>query len=225
VKLVRWVVNAAIKRLMRLVCRVDSAQLERVPAHGPLILVANHVNFLETPIVYTHLQPRRITGFVKAESWNNLLLGILFTFWDGIPLSRQRVDMSAMRLALSKLDAGHILAIAPEGTRSGDGRLQRGFPGVVMLALRGGVPVLPLGHYGVENYRRDWARLRRPEFHIAVGRPFHLDPGADKVTGAVRQQMVDEIMFQIAGLLPPAYRGFYSDTAAATERYLRFVQA
>ena len=71
--------------------------------------------------------------------------------------------------------------------------------------------------------KRPATRLRRPDFYIAVGRPFHLDPGADKVTGAVRQQMVDEIMFQIASLLPPAYRGFYSDTAAATERYLCFV--
>jgi len=223
VKLVRWVVNATIKRLTRLICRVDSAQLERVPTQGPLILVANHVNFLEVPLVYTHLQPRRLTGFAKTETWNNPLLRFLFTLWDAIPLSRQQVDMSAMRLALSKLDAGHMLAIAPEGTRSDNGHLQRGFPGVVMLALRSGVPVLPLGYHGVENYRRDWARLRRPDFHIAVGRPFHLDPGADKVTSAVRQQMVDEIMFQIAGLLPPAYRGFYSDTAAATERYLRFV--
>jgi hypothetical protein len=38
----------------------------------------------------------------------------------------------------------------------------------------------------------------------------------------MRQQMVDEIMYQIAALLPPGYRGYYSDLAAATERYLEF---
>ena len=42
------------------------------------------------------------------------------------------------------------------------------------------------------------------------------------MTREVRQQMTDEIMYQIAALLPPAYRGHYSNLAAATETYLRF---
>jgi len=47
-----------IKGIFTLLCRVDDTQLERVPLKGPLILVANHVNFLEVPVIYTHLYPR-----------------------------------------------------------------------------------------------------------------------------------------------------------------------
>jgi 1-acyl-sn-glycerol-3-phosphate acyltransferase len=55
-----------------------------------------------------------------------------------------------------------------------------------------------------------------------VGQPFHLQAQGIKVTGDVRQQMTDEIMYQLAALLPPAYRGHYADLSAATETYLRF---
>ena len=130
--------------------------------------------------------------------------------------------MAAFRQALQLLKEGGILALAPEGTRSGHGRLQQGHPGVVLVALRSGAPVLPAAHYGGERFRPNLRRLRRTDFRIVVGQPFHLDAGAVKATRQVRQQMADEVMYQIAALLPPAYRGVYSDLSAATETYLRF---
>jgi 1-acyl-sn-glycerol-3-phosphate acyltransferase len=215
-------VTGVIKRLTRILCRIDDSQFALVPAQGPLILIANHINFLEAPILYTHLQPRPVTGFVKAENWENPATRFLFELWGGIPLNRGEADVEAFRRGLAALKEGYILAIAPEGTRSGHGRLQRGLPGVVLLALRSGAPLLPLVYYGSENYRQEWARLRRPDFYVKVGRPFTLDAGGARVTQDLRQQMVDEIMYKIAELLPPAYRGVYSDMSAASERYLRF---
>ena len=216
------VVTSALKGLTRILCRVDDAQLARVPERGPLIIVANHINFLEAPLIYTHLQPRPVTGFAKAETWNNPVLGALFDLGGAIPLRRGEADMTALRQALKALEAGHILAVTPEGTRSGHGRLQPGHPGVVLLALRSGAPLLPMVYYGGELFWHNLPRLRRTDFHIVVGQPFYLDAGGVKVTRQVRQQMTDEIMYQIAALLPPAYRGVYSDLAAATETYLRF---
>ena len=216
------VVTSTLKGLTRLLCRVDDAQLERVPAQGPLIIVANHVNFLEAPLIYTHLQPRPVTGFAKAETWENPVLGALFSLGRAIPLRRGEADIAALRQALKALEAGQILAITPEGTRSGHGRLQPGHPGVVLLALRSGAPLLPVVYHGGELFWRNLSRLRRTDFHIVVGQPFYLDADGVKVTHQVRQQMVDEIMYQVAALLPPAYRGVYSDLAAATEAYLRF---
>jgi 1-acyl-sn-glycerol-3-phosphate acyltransferase len=216
------VVFSAIKGLLRLLCRVDDAQLAQVPDQGPLIIVANHVNFLEVPLIYTHLQPRPLTGFAKVEAWDNPVIGALFSMGRAIPLYRGEADVSAFRHALKALEAGRILALAPEGTRSGHGRLQRGHPGVVVLALRSGAPLLSLVYYGGELFWRNLIRLRRTDFHIVVGQPFYLDAGGVKVTRQVRQQMTDEIMYQMAALLPSAYRGVYSDLAAATETYLRF---
>ena len=122
------------------------------------------------------------------------------------------------------LQKGYIIAIAPEGTRSHDGKMQRAHSGAVIIGLRSGVPFLPIAHYGGEKLTDNLRRLRRTDFHIAVGRPFYLDAGETKVTRAVRQQMIDEVMYQIATLLPPAYRGHYSDLSAATTRYLNFTE-
>jgi 1-acyl-sn-glycerol-3-phosphate acyltransferase len=218
-------VNWTVKGLTHLLCRVDDAQLAQVPGRGPLILVANHINFIEVPILYTHLQPRPVTGFAKAETWSNPALGRLFNLWGGIPLKRGEIDVTAFRRALAILEQGYILAVAPEGTRNNDGRMQRGHPGVVTLTLRSGAPLLPMVYYGGENLKRNLSRLRRTDFHIAVGNPFYLDPGGVRVTRKLRQQMTDEIMYQVAALLPPAYRGHYSDMSAASEVYLRFPAA
>ncbi len=216
------VVTSTIKSLLRLVCRVDDAQLARVPGQGPLIIVINHINFLDAPLFYTHLQPRPLAGFSKAEAWDNPVVRLLVNLWGAIPLHRGEADIDALRRALKALGAGRILVVAPEGTRSGHGRLQPGRPGTVFLALRSGAPLLPVVHFGGELFWRNLTHLRRTDFHIVVGQPFYLDAGGVKVTRTVRQQMADEMMYQIAALLPPAYRGVYSDLAAATEAYLRF---
>lgn len=215
-------VNFTIKSLTRILCRIDADQLSQVPEKGPLILVGNHVNFIEVPIIYTQLLPRSVTGFAKAETWDNPAMGYLFDLWGGIPIHRGTADVTALRQGLAALDAGRILAVAPEGTRSGHGRLQRGHPGVVMLALHSGAPVLPVVYFGAEKFRSNLARLRRTDFHVVVGQLFYLNAEGVKVTRGVRRQMTDEIMWQLAALLPPAYRGDYADLTAATETYLRF---
>jgi len=164
-----------------------------------------------------------VTGFVKAEHLEHPFFGpLLFSLWGGIPVRRGEADMTAFRQALAALEEGQILAVAPEGTRSGDGRLQPGRPGTAFLALRSGAPVLPIIHHGGELFWSNLSRLRRTDFHIVVGQPFYLDAGGVKVNRQVRRQMTDEIMYQMAALLPPAYRGVYSDLAVATEMYLRF---
>jgi 1-acyl-sn-glycerol-3-phosphate acyltransferase len=218
----RRIKNTALHGLTGLLCRVDAVQLDKVPERGPLILVANHVNFLEIPVLYTRLGSRSLIVFAKAETWNNPFKRFLFDLSKAIPVQRGEADTAALRRAVEVLESGHILAIAPEGTRSGHGRLQRGHPGVVMLAIRSGAPLLPLAYYGGEQFWHNLPRLRQTDFHVVVGRPFTLNAEGVKITREVRQRMTDEIMYQIAALLPPANRGYYSDMAAATETFLCF---
>ncbi len=217
------VVTTSVKYLLRLLCRIDDSQLDRVPAQGPLIIVLNHVNFLEAPIIYTHLHPRPITAFVKAEAQQNPVLGpLLFDLWGAIPIRRGEADTTAFRAALQALKKERIVAVAPEGSRSGHGRLQPGLPGFTLLALHTGALILPLACHGGERFWSNLRRLRRTDFHIVVGQPFYLDPHGNRVTRLMRQQMADEVMYQIAALLPSPYRGVYSDLSLATETYLRF---
>jgi 1-acyl-sn-glycerol-3-phosphate acyltransferase len=222
VTLAARLVNATIRRLTGIVCRVDESQLARVPAQGPLIIYGNHINFLDVPLVFTRLLPRPMTGFAKIETWDSPFLGPLFSMWGAIPIRRGEPDRTALHSALAVLDAGQIIGMSPEGTRSGDGRLQCGYPGVVLLALRSGAPLLPVAHYGGENFKRNLRRLRRTDFSIVVGQPFYLDAHGVRVTQEVRRQMTDELMYQLAALMPPAYQGVYSDLAAATTTWLRF---
>jgi 1-acyl-sn-glycerol-3-phosphate acyltransferase len=216
------IVIATLKGLTSLLCRIDDEQLARVPHQGPLILVGNHVNILEIPILYTRLQPRPVTGFAAAYRWEALWTRWLLDVCGAIPLRRGEADIAALRKALELLKAGYIIAIAPEGTRSEHGRLQQAHPGVVLLALHSGAPLLPVVYYGAERYRENLRRLRRTDFHIVVGEPFYIDAGGERVTRQVRRQIVDEIMYQMAALLPLRYRGVYSDLSAATEEYLTF---
>jgi 1-acyl-sn-glycerol-3-phosphate acyltransferase len=221
----RRVLASALKGLTRLLCRIDASELERVPRQGPLILVGNHINFLEVPVVYTHLQPRPLAVLVKAQSRAHPFLGLFFKIFGGrnaIPLRIGEADRQALQRGMAALEAGQILAVAPEGTRSGDGRLQRGYPGVVLLALHCGARILPMACHGSERFWHNLPRLRRTDFIIRVGHPFYLEAGSARVTHEVRQHMTDEIMYQMAALLPPAYRGMYADLDAATETYLRF---
>jgi 1-acyl-sn-glycerol-3-phosphate acyltransferase len=217
------VVTTSIKSLTRILCKVDDSQLSNVPEQGPLIIVSNHINFIEVPVVYTHLQPRNITGFVKAETWENPAMGLLFDLWGGIPIQRGEADSKAFRSALEALKQGKILAIAPEGSRSGDGKLLKGKPGVVMLAFRSDAPIIPLVYYGGERLRDNLNKLKRTDFSIRVGKIFKLSFPNGKLNRDLRITMVDEIMYQIASLLPQEYRGYYADISKLSTNYINYV--
>jgi 1-acyl-sn-glycerol-3-phosphate acyltransferase len=203
------VIVFTFKSITSLICRIDATQLEKVPQQGPLIIYTNHVNLLELPIIYTHLQPRRVRGMVYAERWKNPALGWLLTVVKAIPLQRGEADIAAIRKGLEALRQGEIIIIAPEGTRSHDGRLQTAHPGVVLLALHSGAPLMPIAYYGSENYVGNLKRLKRTDFHMQVGEPFHLETRGEKVNRSLREKMLEEMMVRLANLLPEQYRGVY----------------
>jgi 1-acyl-sn-glycerol-3-phosphate acyltransferase len=178
---------------------------------------------VEVPILFTELLPRPVTGVSKIESWSNWFLNWIFNMWDIIPIRRGEADMEAMHRMLDALEKGFILGLSPEGTRSQSHSLLKAHPGVVVLALKSGAPIIPIAHWGGENFSNNLKRLKRTDFHIRCGRIFYLDAKGQKVTKEIRQQMVDELMYQIASLLPPEYRGAYSDLENARENYLRFM--
>lgn len=218
-------VNAIIYRILHLFVRVETDELAQIPAKGPLLLITNHINFLEGPIVYTDLQhrlERDLTGFAKTEFWDNPVTAFLFETWDTIPLKRGEADLSAIKAAVARIKTGAIFAIAPEGTRSHDAKLLRAHSGIAMLGYLSGAPILPLAGHGHENYLSDFKRFRRPTYHLTIGKPFRLDSGGKRVKGDMRQEMADEIMYQLAALLPEQYRGEYADLTQATTKYLNF---
>ena len=152
-----WIVNSVLRIITRILFRIDKEELTKVPQKGPLILVSNHSGSLEVPLLFSHLQPRKMFGLAKIETWDNKLMGWLFSVWEAIPVRRGEADMDAYRRCLEVLREGYILGIAPEGTRSYHGRLQRAQPGTVMIALRTGAPIMPVAHWGGESFNENTA--------------------------------------------------------------------
>jgi len=219
-----WIVNSSIRAFLNATCRIDKEELLKVPKEGPIILVGNHVTALEVPLFYSFLLPRKITGFAKAEFWDKPLSRLLLNnIWTAIPIHRGTVDIKAFRLAHKAFEEKYLLAVAPEGTRSRNGQLQKAQGGMVMLALHDDIPILPLAHYGGEKFKQNITHFHRTDFHIKVGKPFKLNANGVRITNTIRQQMADEIMYRIANLLPPEYRGYYADISLATKNYLRFI--
>ncbi len=219
----RKLVIFAFKGITNAICRIDDDQLKVVPDRGPLILVTNHVNLVEIPILYTCLQPRPVTGLVLARRWDNFYTRWLLDVCGAIPLRRGEADLKALRKAMEMLSSGYLVVIAPEGTRSGDGRLQSAHSGVVLLALHSQAPLLPVAWYGAEGYIGNLKRFSRSDLHFLVGRSFTLNASGEKITRPVRLQMLDEVMYQLARILPPAYRGVYADLSRASQEFIRFV--
>jgi 1-acyl-sn-glycerol-3-phosphate acyltransferase len=211
------IVNTAIRGVTRTICRVDDLELIKVPMQGPLIMVSNHVNFLDAPILFTHLQPRPVTGLVKVETWDNPIFNFLFTLWGAIPIRRGEADMLAFRQAKAALANNQIMVIAPEGTRSKTGQLQQGKPGFALLAEMTKAPILPVVFYGGELIWDNLHHLARTDFHIRVGDIYQLRDGINIRDKQVRQSVTDEVMYKIAELLPPQYRGIYSEGCSKAE--------
>jgi 1-acyl-sn-glycerol-3-phosphate acyltransferase len=218
-----WLINFIIRVWTRITCRIDADDLKKVPQQGPLIAIANHTGQIEVPLIFAHLQPRPVTGWAKVEAWDNKFLNWVFDVWGLIPVRRGEADMKALKDALKALEQGKILGIAPEGTRNKTGRLIRALPGTVMVALHSGAPIIPVAHWGGEDYLKNLKRLRRTDFHVRVGQPFIINTEGVKVTGEVRQQIVDEMMYRLARLLPEEYRGEYSDLTQAHDKFLRSI--
>jgi len=215
-----WLINFIIRVYTRITCRIDAPDFQTIPMHGPLIVISNHTGQIEVPLIFAHLQPRRLTGWAKVEAWDNKFLNWVFGVWGMIPVRRGEADMHALKAALRALEKGYIFGIAPEGTRNRNGVLIRAQPGAVTLALHTGVPVLPVAHWGGEKLMKNLKHFKRTDFHIRVGEPFKVDTQGVKVTSEIRQQIVDEMMYEIAKLLPEEYRGEYADISKTTGKFL-----
>ncbi|MBI5879347.1 MAG: 1-acyl-sn-glycerol-3-phosphate acyltransferase [Chloroflexi bacterium] len=172
--------------------------VDNIPAHGPALLIINHVSSLEPvaafPLCLRLKQAPGVTVFIaaKRELFNRPWLARICRSLGLFPLDRERIDPAAVRTILGILKDGHMLAIAPEGTRSSNGQLQAFQPVLAKLAATRRVPILPVGVIGAEKAMPVGARLPKPvQIIIRVGPVFELSEFYGK-------QMTDEEQVQAA---------------------------
>ena len=189
---------------------------ENLPPGGPLLLVFNHLAWWDAPLAMAVL-PWEITGIALKDLQRVPVTGQILSLGKVIWVDRGRYDREALRQALAVLKEGGILAIAPEGRMSVTGALERGKTGPVFIARKADVPILPIAVTGTEKVLRELRRLRRPHLKLVIGRVFRLPEGQEYESRKEgRQADADFIMERLAELLPPEYRGVYSDVQNAT---------
>lgn len=168
---------------------------ENIPVTGPVILAPNHVSYLDPPLVGSMMR-RECAFMARHDLWNNRPIGWLITRLNAFPVNRDKPDRGTIRKALDMLAQGYPLVVFPEGTRSQDGTLQRGEPGIALLVQKSGAPVVPVALIGPEKMMPPGSsKPRRTALTVVYGNPLFFTPDS------TREEIVTGIMRAIAALL------------------------
>jgi len=199
-----------VRMLLLLLTRWRVRGRENVPSQGPLLVVANHLNLADPPLLFVSLG-RKVVFMAKEELFRVRFISYFIRGFGAFPVHRRQLDRKALRQAAQLLANGMALVTFPEGTRSKNAQLQPAFSGSALIALRSGVPILPIGITGTERIKGVAWLLRRPEITVNIGHPFHLPPASSKLTKVELAKLTNYMMGRVAELLPQEYRGNYAE--------------
>ena len=201
------------RTVFRASTRIRVEGFEDLPRTGPLIVVANHMSNADPPIVggWLYRAMQRPVAFLAKSALFVGPFGDFLRVHGMIEVKAGGSDIDAYRRARGVLDQGGVVCIFPEGTRSKTGALIEAKQGVVVLAARSGVPVLPIGVSGTDRFLSPASRLPRIGARITVraGKPFRVD----LPRRATREQIAaatDDLMGRIAYLIEPRHRGRFT---------------
>lgn len=210
--------ETALSRVIKLVgglyfhavAEVEWIDFDNFPAIGPCILASNHISNLD--VIYLSLySPRHPYFMAKVELYKNPIFAWAIRLCGSFPVHRGENDTWALRQAGRVLEAGQLLCMFPEGTRSkGKAQLRRGKVGAVKLALDYRVPIVPVAISGTETFGfKGW---RGNKIRIQAGSPLDMTALAGSATydGDTLRELTNGLMQRIAAMLPPAYRGVYA---------------
>jgi len=161
--------------IFKLFFRIRIYGRENIPSRGGVILAANHLSYLD-PIILGLLTPRKMNYMAKEELFKKFLFRLLIERLGAFPLKRDRIDRSAYEKAISLLQEGRVLALFPEGTRGRRGKLGYFKKGVSRIALKTGVPIVPVIIRGTDEALpkgRKMIKLARIE--VRVGKPLRTE--------------------------------------------------
>ena len=198
-----WTVWIVVRTLARLLFRLQISGQSHIPRSGGVLIAANHASYLDIPILGCAL-PRRASFIGRMDLFAGIV-GSVLRYLGWIPIRRGQVDRKAFDEAVRRLKAGQVVVIYPEGTRTEDGELQPGKPGIAMMAEAAGCPVLPAlldGTYDALPPGAHWIRLR--PIRVAFGKPMDfsaaLETESEDKKKMVYQQISQEIMDRIAAI-------------------------
>jgi len=210
-KLKYRIMRYLVRGVVGLIARMDVQGMEGIPA-GNVIVAGNHLGRLDTAVMFCVIDRADIIMPIAGKYKYHPIFGLMGWAADGIWLSRDGDDASALRQTLARMQQGGLLIIAPEGTRSATEALQEARLGAAFLAVRSGFPILPAVVTGTEDrlVKANLRHFRRSRIVVRAGKPFALDVPKARGREEAYRAATDEIMCQIAALLPEKYRGAYA---------------
>jgi 1-acyl-sn-glycerol-3-phosphate acyltransferase len=131
----------------RVMNRITVIGQENIPKDGGVLLCCNHINNLDPPLLGSAC-PRVVRFMAKAELFDIPILGSLVRNVHAFPVKRGTSDKQALRTGMKLLNDGHVIGVFPEGTRSKDGKLQKGLAGAGFFALKSDAAVVPCAIVG-----------------------------------------------------------------------------
>lgn len=191
--------------LLNIIVRLRVRGLYNVPKQGAFIIASNHLSWTDIPFIPLYL--RRKMVYMAKEEYYTSKLAWLVRFLGAFPVKRGEGDRQALRAAEEQLKKGNILGIFPEGTRSRSRTMAKAHAGMGMIALRSGVPIVPVAIWGSEKAFKKF----RPQVTISYGEPMLLKPRGKKITREDIDEATEQVMRKIAEMLPPEYRGVYNE--------------
>ena len=209
-----YVAKAMLRMFFSLLTSCQVRGKENIPSQGPLLVVANHINLSDPPLIGISLD-RKVMFMAKEELFHPRFLGYLIRGFGAFPVYRKQTDRQAIRQAKQFLAKGLVLAIFPEGKRSPNTQLQPALSGSALIARHSGAPILPVGITGTESIKGVAWVLHRPQITVNIGHPFYLPPVNGKLTKDELARLTSYIMERISELLPQEYQGNYSRKEAA----------
>jgi len=195
---------------LRLLTSWEIKGRENVPKEEPLLIVANHMNYADPPLIAVSI-PRKTVFMAKEELFKSKIFGYLVRSFGAFPVKRSTIDRNALQQAKEALADGWCLVMFPEGMRSRIGVMRPAFPGSALIAARNKVRILPVGIIGTEEMGKWTWIFKRPHIIVNIGKPFTLLPANGKVTKEELAELTNDLMCHIAATLPVKYHGHYTE--------------
>ncbi len=179
-RIVRFLVTA----FCRTWCRMTIEGRENVPTHGLFLLAPTHRSIIDTPIA-SGVTRRRMRFMGADKYWKHKAFGRLLTALGGFPVSRGTADREALKRCIAVLEAGEPLVLFPEGERKSGPIIQPLFDGATYIAVKAGVPIVPVGIGGSERAMPKGSKFIYPrKLHVVIGKPI----GASQSAGSPKAQ-------------------------------------
>ena len=200
-----------VQFLIKTITHTTYIDSQNVPQEGGVIIALNHLSYADTPVLLVNPVRSDLTALITTKYKERPFMKWFIDTLEGIWINRDIADFNAIRTAAHALAAGRALGVAPEGTRSKTGQLQAGKPGTIMLAMKSGAPIVPVGLFGTETVFSKLKKFRKPEITVRFGEAFRIPELSPGKRSSELKRWTEILMKRIADLLPESYRGVYSD--------------